>query len=160
MQVEKNRVVRFHYTLTGEDGQEIESTREGEPIAALFGKSRLVTGLRNALEGRKEGDTFQVTVPPEEAYGERMEGLVRRVPKKHVRDGGRMKPGMIAVVGTQKGPRQATVVKAGMSVLDVDFNHPFAGRPLNFDVEVVEVREADEEEIAHGHVHGQGGHQH
>lgn len=160
MQVEKNRVVRFHYTLTGEDGRQVETTREGEPIAALFGKSRLITGLRNALEGRSEGDTFQVSVPPEEAYGERMEGLVRRVPKKHVREGGRMKPGMIATIATRKGPRQATVVKAGMSVLDVDFNHPLAGRTLNFDVEILEVREADAEEIAHGHVHDKGGHQH
>ena len=160
MQVEKDRVVRFHYTLTGEDGQEIESTRGREPMSTLFGKSQLIAGLKKAMEGREAGDTFQVSVAPEDAYGVRMEGMVRRIPKKHVRDGARMKPGMVAVINTKSGLRQVTVVKAGVSVLDVDFNHPFAGRTLNFDMEIVDVREADAEEIAHGHVHGPGGANH
>jgi len=160
MQVEKDRVVRFHYVLTDESGKEVESTRNGEPVAVLVGNSGLISGLNKALEGRSEGDRFTVTIPPEDAYGERIEGLMHRVPRSHVRNGAKLKVGMLAQVQTRRGLRQAIVAKAGISVLDIDFNHPFAGRTLTFDVEIVEVREADAEEIAHGHVHGQGGHQH
>jgi FKBP-type peptidyl-prolyl cis-trans isomerase SlyD len=94
-----------------------------------------------------------------DAYGEKREGLGQRVPKKHF-GGQRLEPGMQVVLQTNFGPRAVTIEKVGMSVVDVDLNHPMAGKDLHFDVEIVEVREASAVELEHGHVHGEGGHQH
>ena len=101
----------------------------------------------------------EVTVTPEQAYGERREGLVQRVPKKPFKDA-RLKPGQTVVLNTQQGPRMVTVEKVGMSVVDIDLNHPMAGKTLQFKVDVVDVREATDEARSHGHVHGEGGVQH
>ncbi len=160
MNVERDRVVRFHYTLREAGGAELESSRGGEPLAVLHGHGSVIPGVEEALAGRAAGDRFSVTVPPERGYGPRVEGRVQRVPKKHVANARRLKPGQEAVVGTRQGPRSVTVVKVGRTVVDVDLNHPLAGRTLEFDIEILEVRAADEEEIAHGHVHGPGGHGH
>ena len=111
------------------------------------------------MKGHEAGDTFEVTVTPEEAYGERREGLVQRVPRKHFK-GAKLTPGMQVVLPTDQGQRAMTVKKVGISVVDVDLNHPMAGKTLSFDVEILDVREASEEEISHKHVHGDGGHQH
>lgn len=111
------------------------------------------------MQDRQAGDSFSVDVPAAEAYGERREGLVQRIPKKHFGDM-RLQPGMQVVLQTNFGPRAVTVQKVGLSVVDVDLNHPMAGKDLHFDVEIVEVREATAEEIEHGHVHGDGGHEH
>ena len=111
------------------------------------------------MKGHGAGDTFEVTVTPEEAYGERREGLVQRVPRKHFK-GAKLTPGMQVVLPTDQGQRAMTVKKVGISVVDVDLNHPMAGKTLNFEVEILDVREATPEEISHKHVHGEGGHQH
>jgi len=100
-----------------------------------------------------------VTVLPEQAYGERRDGLVQRLPRKHFKNQ-KLSVGMQIVVPTQMGPRPVTVEKIGLSVIDVDLNHPMAGKTLQFDVEVMDVRTASAEEIGHGHVHGDGGVQH
>jgi FKBP-type peptidyl-prolyl cis-trans isomerase SlyD len=113
-----------------------------------------------ALDGREAGERFSVTVAPAQAYGERREGLTQRVPKKHVRNADRLRVGDSAVVQTTDGARVVTVMKVGSSVLDVDLNHPMAGRTLVFDIEILAVRAATEEEVAHGHAHEPGGHQH
>ena len=160
MNVEKDSVVRFHYTLRDPDGSELESSRDAQPMAVLVGHGGMIPGLEQALSGRAAGDSFTVTVSPEQGYGERHDNLVQRVPKKYFRDPARLKAGQSAVVGTKQGPRMVTVLKVGMSVVDVDLNHPMAGRTLVFDIEIVEVRPASAEELAHGHVHGEGGHQH
>jgi len=106
------------------------------------------------------GDIFQVTVGPEEGYGLRDEQRIQRVPKKYFKDGDRLKPGMVTVLQSQQGPQQVTVVKVGATVVDIDANHPLAGKTLSFDIEITGVREANPEELAHGHVHGPGGHHH
>ncbi len=111
------------------------------------------------MEGREAGETFSVDVPAAQAYGERREGLSQRIAKKHFGDE-RLVPGMQVVLQTNVGPRAVTIEKVGMSVVDVDLNHPMAGKDLHFDIEIVEVREASAEEIEHGHVHGDGGHHH
>jgi FKBP-type peptidyl-prolyl cis-trans isomerase SlyD len=160
MKVAENAVVSFHYTLTDERGQEVESSFGREPLAILAGHGNVIPGVENAMTGRGAGDRFQVTVPPEQAYGERREGYTQRVPKKFFRDADKLKPGMQTALQTQDGPRIVTVAKIGSSVIDVDLNHPMAGHTLNFDIEIVEVREASAEELAHGHVHGPGGHHH
>ncbi|MDG2516565.1 FKBP-type peptidyl-prolyl cis-trans isomerase [Lysobacter soli] len=159
MKIEKDRVVRFHYTVS-EVGQEPLETSEGrEPLAILIGHGNIIPGLETAMNGREAGDKFEVDVTAAEAYGERREGLTQRVPKKHFK-GARLEPGMQAVLPTNFGPRAVTIQKVGMSVVDVDLNHPMAGKDLHFAIEIVEVREASAEEIEHGHVHGDGGHHH
>jgi FKBP-type peptidyl-prolyl cis-trans isomerase SlyD len=112
------------------------------------------------MEGKVAGDIFSVTVPPEEAYGMRQEGAAQRVPIKHLQGARKWRPGMIAHVQTDQGMKQVQVVKVGRFMADVDTNHPLAGKTLTFDIEVVDVREATAEEIAHGHAHGVGGHHH
>ena len=164
MKIEKDRVVRFHYTLfegVREPGQEpLESSRQaGEPIAILVGHGNIIPGLEKAMEGREAGDSFSADVAAADAYGERREDMTQRVPKKHFGKQ-RLAPGMQVMLNTNFGPRPVTVHKVGMSVVDVDINHPMAGKDLHFEVEIVDVREADAAEIEHGHVHGDGGHDH
>ena len=159
MKIEKDRVVRFHYTV-GEVGQPAtESSQGGEPLAILIGHNNIIPGLESAMEGREAGETFAVDVPAAQAYGERREGLGQRIPKKHFGNQ-RLVPGMQVVLQTNFGPRAVTIEKVGMSVVDVDLNHPMAGKDLHFDIEIVDVREASAEEVEHGHVHGDGGHAH
>ena len=159
MKIEKDRVVRFHYTVS-EVGQEpIESSKDREPLAILVGHGNIIPGLEKAMMDKEAGESISVDVPAAEAYGERREGLSQRVPKKHFGNT-KLVPGMQVVLQTNFGPRAVTVEKVGMSVVDVDLNHPMAGKDLHFDVEIVEVREASAEEVEHGHVHGDGGHHH
>ena len=160
MKIEKDRVVRFHYAVAETGQAAVENSKDGgEPIAILFGHGNIIPGLEKAMDGREAGDSFQATVPAAEAYGERREGLSQRIPKKHF-GAQKLEPGMQVVLQTNFGPRAVTIEKVGMSVVDVDLNHPMAGQDLDFDIEIVEVREASEEELAHGHVHGEGGHHH
>ncbi|KFN47765.1 hypothetical protein N790_07490 [Arenimonas malthae CC-JY-1] len=159
MKIEKNHVVRFHYTVSEPGQPAIETSKDREPLAILVGHGNIIPGLEAALLDKSEGDSFEVTVGPEEAYGERREGFVQRVPKKHIRET-RLKPGQQVIINTSMGPRAVTVVKVGATVVDVDLNHPMAGKTLQFQVDVVGVRAAEPVEIEHGHVHGDGGVQH
>lgn len=159
MKIEKDHVVRLHYTVAEAGGEAIESSRDREPLAVLIGHGAIIPGLEAALVGREAGETFDVTVEPEQAYGERRPGMVQRIPRKHFKNQ-KLSPGMQIVVPTQMGPRPVTVEKIGLSVVDVDLNHPMAGKRLGFSVEIVDVREATAEEKEHGHVHGEGGVEH
>jgi len=158
MIVADKMVVSFHYTLTDERGERLESSREREqPMVYLHGARNIIPGLEKAMAGKSAGETFQVTVEPAEAYGERIPGNLRRVPIKHFSDPKRLEPGRPVSIQTRQGPVQAVVLKVGRFNVDVDANHPLAGRRLTFDVEITEVRDATREEISHGHVHGPGG---
>ena len=165
MKIEKDRVVRFHYAVAvhadqEQDQESVENSKDGgQPLAILFGHGNIIPGLEKAMDGREAGDSFKTTVPAAEAYGERRDGLSQRVPKKHFQ-GAKLEPGMQVVLNTNFGPRAVTVEKVGMTTVDIDLNHPMAGKDLHFDIDVVEVREATPEEIEHGHVHGDGGHAH
>lgn len=157
MNIEDKKVVSFHYTLRDEHGEQLESSREGEPMTYLHGSGSIIPGLEKALAGKVAGDTFEVNVEPAEAYGERNEDGIQRVPAKHFKQAGRLKPGQVVVLQTRQGPRQLTVMKVGRFNVDVDTNHPMAGMSLTFDVEISDVRDATDEEVSHGHVHGPGG---
>ncbi len=159
MKIEKDRVVRFHYTVAEQGQEALESSKEREPLAILIGHGNIIPGLEKAMEGREAGESFAVDVAAADAYGERRDGLTQRVPKKHF-GAQRLEPGMQVVLNTNFGPRAVTIEKVGMSVVDVDLKHPIAGKNLHFDVEIVDVREAKPEEVEHGHVHGDGGHEH
>lgn len=159
MKIEDNSVVRFHYTLSEPGQGQLESSRQTEPLSVLIGHGNIIGGLESAMKGREAGESFEVTVEPAQAYGERRENMVQRVPRKHFK-GARLAPGMQVMLPTDQGQRAMTVKKVGISVVDVDLNHPMAGKTLSFEVEILEVREASAEEISHKHVHGDGGHQH
>ena len=161
MQIEKNKVVSFHYSLTV-NGDAVDSSRDrGEPMSVLVGSGGIIEGLEKALIGHDNGDQFAVSIPPAEAYGEREEGRTQRVAKKYFPDANRLRVGGVTVL-TEKGgqQRQVSVIKVGSSIVDVDLNHPLAGQTLDFDIEITDVRDAAPEEIDHGHVHGPQGHQH
>lgn len=160
MIIENKRVVSFHYTLTNEGGEELESSRGRDPMAYLHGAHNVIPGLEKAMAGKGAGDQFQVTLPPAEAYGERNPSNIQRIASKHFRNPRGLQPGQLVSLQTREGERPAVIVKVGRFNVDVDANHPLAGQTLTFDVEVIDVREASPEEIAHGHVHGEGGHQH
>lgn len=164
MQIEKDRVVTFHYRLSTPDSGLIEDSHKGEPLLYLHGHGGLISGLENALAGHQAGDSVSVTLAPEQAYGLRDERAIQRIPKSHVIGAGKRKidfrPGMMVQVNVGGSARAVMVIKAGLKTLDVDANHPLAGRTLSFEIDVVEVRDASPEEIAHGHAHGTGGHAH
>jgi FKBP-type peptidyl-prolyl cis-trans isomerase SlyD len=159
MKIEDNSVVRFHYTVTEAGGSELESSRTQEPISILVGHGNIIPGLEDALRGREAGEKFNVSVGPEQGYGLRREGLVQRVPRKHFK-GAKLVPGQQVVMPTPQGQRAMTIQKVGMSVVDVDLNHPMAGKTLDFDVEVLDVRSSTEIELQHRHAHGDGGVEH
>jgi FKBP-type peptidyl-prolyl cis-trans isomerase SlyD len=158
MPIEKNQVVLFHYSVSDEQGKVVESSRDGEPNAYLHGHGGIVQGLEEAMEGRNAGESFSVTLTPDKAYGPRKANAVQRVPIKHLMGARRWKPGMVAQVQTEHGRRHVLVAKVGLKFADVDTNHPMAGKTLTFDIEIIEVRAAGAEELAHGHAHGPGGH--
>lgn len=160
MTIQNKKAVSFHYTLTNQDGEQIESTRDREPMTYLHGADNIIPGLERALAGRSVGDEFRVTFEPADAYGEKNEANLQRISAKHFKNRKKLKPGQVVVLQGRKGPLKVTIVKVGRFNVDVDANHPLAGQTLNFEVEISAVRDATEEEIAHGHVHGAGGVKH
>ena len=160
MIAEKDKVVTFHYTLKNADGEQMESSREKDPMNYLHGAGNIIPGLEKAMEGHAVGDEFSVTVEPEDAYGLRNEKNVQRVPLKRLKGIGKISVGQVLNLQTKQGQVQVTVLKVGRFNVDVDGNHPLAGAQLTFDVEIMDIRDASEEEMTHRHVHGPGGHQH
>lgn len=160
MNIESGSVVSFHYTLRGEAGVELESSRGDEPSVYLHGANNVIKGLEAAMAGRAAGDVFSATIQPADAYGKVVPDQTRRVPVKHLVFRGKLRPGAVVQLNTSEGMRTVTVVKAGRHSADIDTNHPLAGQALTFDVEIVDVRVATAEERSHGHAHGPGGHHH
>ncbi|MCT8986816.1 FKBP-type peptidyl-prolyl cis-trans isomerase [Shewanella phaeophyticola] len=160
MSIKDDMIVQFNYTLRDEKGEVIESNEGRDPIAYLHGHDNMMPGIEDAITGKEVGDKFSVTPPASDTYGERQEGAEQRVSVKHLVGAKVWKPGMAAMVETEQGQRQVTVLKVGKFMATVDVNHPLAGRELTFDIEVVGTRDASDEEIAHGHAHGAGGHHH
>lgn len=161
MKIKHNAVVRFHYRLRDEEtGNELENSHGDEPNTYIHGRGAITPGLEVSMTDKEVGDTFSVTLTPEEGFGVRKEGQQQRVPIKHLM--GKVKPkiGSVVSVQTNTGPRQAMVIKVGKFNVDIDTNHPLAGKTVTFDIEVIDIREATQEEIDHGHAHGPGGHQH
>jgi len=160
MQIAQNSVVAFHYTLTNDAGEVLDSSEGREPLTYLHGAGNIIPGLEKQLEGRTAGDKLQAQVAPEEGYGEIQPQLVQEVPRDAFQGVESVEPGMQFQAQTQGGPLMVTVTQIEGDTVTVDGNHPLAGQSLNFDVEIAEVREASEEEAEHGHVHGEDGHEH
>lgn len=154
-------VVSLHYTVLEEaSGRALETSAGAEPLTMLYGQPGLLRPVQEALRGRSAGDEVSVTVAPEEAFGPRSDDALRRVSKKYFRDPKRLRRGQRTTLQTDKGTQPVTVVKVGGKVVDIDTNHPYAGLTLTFVMQVLSVRPASEEELAHGHAHGPGGHRH
>ncbi|OED38713.1 peptidylprolyl isomerase [Chromatiales bacterium (ex Bugula neritina AB1)] len=160
MNIENNKVVSFHYQLREIDGDYTEDSSGGSPMLYLHGHRGILPGLEDAMLGRSAGDKFSVSLGPETAYGPRNDAAIQRVPLKHLIDHPKPKSGDIVTVNTRNGKVKATVLKVGRFNIDIDTNHPLAGKSLEFNVEILSVREATMDEVAHRHAHGPGGHQH
>lgn len=152
MNVTKDKVVSITYTLTV-NGEVVDESEAGEPLVYLHGHSNIIPGLERALDGKAEGDHLQVTVTPDEGYGERSEENMQVLPIEEFEDD--VEVGASYFAQSEDGSvNPFTVVSVSGNDVTVDFNPPLAGETLNFDVQVLGVRDATEEEIAHGHVHG------
>ena len=160
MKIEKEKVVQFTYKMTDTDNNILEDSTDMMPMAYLHGHGGLLPGLEKAMAGHLVADQFEVTLEPQDAYGLVKDDQQQKIPMKHLQGAKRWKKGMVGMVHTEQGNKRVTVVKPGKFMVLVDFNHPFAGKSLKFAVKVVKVRDASNEEIAHGHAHGEGGHQH
>jgi FKBP-type peptidyl-prolyl cis-trans isomerase SlyD len=158
--VAADKVVLIHYTLKDDDGEVIDSSAGGDPLAYIQGHGNLVPGLEKALEGKQNGSKVIVSVPPEEGYGKHDAKLIQRIPKRSLQGAGQIKKGMQFQARTDEGVRQFTVTAIAGDMVTLDGNHPLADKTLHFDIDVVEVRDATSEELEHGHVHGTGGHHH
>lgn len=161
--IEKDKVVAFTYVLKDEDGSVLEQSADGDPMIYLHGGYRnLLPRLEDALAGAEVGADVTVTLPPEHAYGMRRDNAIQRVPIKHLMTKSkRYTAGMAVKVNTGDGPRDVIIAKVGKFNVDVDMNHPLAGKTVTFNIKVSDLRDATPEELTHGHSHGwEGGAHH
>ncbi|MBE0510512.1 MAG: peptidylprolyl isomerase [Chromatiales bacterium] len=160
MQISANKAVSIDYTLTNNQGEVIDTSSGREPLAYLQGHGNIIPGLESALEGKTSGDNVKVTVAPADGYGERDDALTQAVPRQMFENADEIQIGMQFQTMSEHGPHVVTVIGMDADNVTVDANHPLAGEILNFDVTIVEVRDASQEELDHGHVHGPDGHHH
>lgn len=160
MQIAQNTVVSLNYTLKNSQGNLLDTSEGRAPLVYLHGVGALIPGLESELNGKGQGDKINAIIPPEKAYGSRRDDLVKLVSKDGFQGDEEMQEGMQVQLETEHGPAIAIITKIEGNDVTLDLNHPLADMTLHFDVEVVDVREATEEEISHGHVHGPGGHEH
>lgn len=161
MLIADNKAVSIDYTLTNDAGEVIDSSAGAAPLVYLHGASNIIVGLEKALLGKQAGDEIEVSVEPEEAYGEYSAELVATLNRAMFEGVDQLEVGMqFHASGPNGGMQVVTVRDIDGDDVTVDGNHPLAGQRLNFKVKVVSVRDASEEEIAHRHIHGEGGHHH
>lgn len=156
MTITADSVVSIHYTLRDNDGNILDSSSGRDPLTYIHGRGNLIPGMEEGIEGKSNGDQFDLKVAPEKGYGVINSELIQKVPRTAF---GEQKIDAGMQFNTQNG-QVVTVKEVGLESVTVDANHPLAGVDLNFSVEVVSVRKATQEEIDHGHVHGPGGHSH
>lgn len=156
MIISNDTVVTLHFTVSTTDGTQIDTSRDGDPMAVLQGSHYLIKGLEDAMEGKKAGDAFKMDIEPALAYGDRHDELVQMVPKSMF-EGMEVEVGMTFRATTDEGEQSVMIIDETDDEVVVDGNHPLAGVTLNFDVEILEVRAATEDEKAHGHAHEPGG---
>lgn len=160
MQIADKKIVLIHYTLKNLDDEVMDSSEGAEPLAYLHGTGSIVPGLEKELAGKKAGDKVNVEVSPEEGYGELNPELIQEVDRAAFEGVDNIEVGMRFMAQTAWGQQPVVVTAVSDETVVVDGNHPLADQTLKFDVEVVEVRDATEEELEHGHAHGEGGHHH
>lgn len=165
MKIDKHTVVTVTYTLKV-DGELVEETNKENPLTFLAGVGMMIPGFENQLAGKQPGDTYDITVKPEEGYGDTDPEAIIDLPKDIFKVDGQLQEDMLVVgniipLQDQNGhPLQGVVLEVGDETVKMDLNHRLSGKTLHFTGEVLEVRPATEDEISHGHVHGPGGHHH
>lgn len=155
--ITKDKVVRINYTLKDNDGTVLDTSVGTEPLEYIHGNGYLIAGLEKELEGKDTGAKFSCTIQPADAYGERDERLMADVPMEQFESPDGVQVGMQFQVQTPVGPSIVTVVKVENGMVTIDANHQMAGKVLNFDIEVVEVRDPTEDELAMLSMQGCGG---
>ncbi|VAX17413.1 FKBP-type peptidyl-prolyl cis-trans isomerase SlyD [hydrothermal vent metagenome] len=160
MIIENDKVASIDYTLTNDTGETLDTSIGREPLTYIQGHQNIIPGLEKALEGKSAGDKINVTVPPEEAYGINNPALVQVVSKDVFQGVDNIEVGMSFQAQGDGGPIIVTVTKIEDDQITIDGNHPLSDMALTFDVEIKDVRDATEEEIAHGHIHGAEDHEH
>ena len=161
MLIANQHVVAIDYTLSNDAGEVIDSSAGAEPLVYLHGAGNIIAGLENALSGKTVGDELDVSIEPEDAYGEYSAELITNVGREMFEGVEELEVGMQFHASAPDGGMQIVTIRdIDGDQVTIDGNHPLAGQQLNFKVKVVSVRAASEEELAHGHVHGEGGHQH
>jgi len=156
MQITDKLAVSIHYILTNDAGEQLDSSRNEDPMVYLHGSGQIIPGLESALAGKTVGEKFKVTVSPEDAYGEQRDDMFQVVPKSMFKDMGELEVGMQFHADASQGVNVVTVSKIDGEDVTIDGNHPLAGEALTFDVEVMDMRPATDDEIKHQHIHGEG----
>lgn len=156
MKITDNSVVSIHYKLTNDNGTILDQSPEDNPLIYLHGKGNIVVGLEKTLTNKSIGDTFEVTVSPEEGYGIREEHMLETIDRSMFEGLDDISIGKQFHAEGNTGPVTVTVTKIEGDNITIDGNHPLAGENLNFAIDVVAIREATADELAHGHIHGPG----
>ncbi|ATH08076.1 peptidylprolyl isomerase [Halobacteriovorax marinus] len=157
MKVQNDHVIEINYTLKSDSGETIDTSDTGGPLFYLHGRQNIIPGLESALTGKEVNDKVSVRIEPKDAYGERVDQLIQKIEKAQFPNFDDMKVGQQLQVQTEDGhPLIVTIIEKSDDGLTLDGNHPLAGMNLNFDVEIKSVRVATENELSHGHVHGDG----
>lgn len=159
MKIEKDKVAQIDYTLTNTSGEVLDKS-DGQPLAYLHGHHNLINGLEAELEGKAAGDKFTVTVAAADAYGEVEDFMIQQVPSDLFQGVEQLEVGMRFEAQSDQGMQSVEITAIDGEMVTVDANHPLAGQDLTFEVNVLSVRDATEEELDHGHAHGDGGHHH
>jgi FKBP-type peptidyl-prolyl cis-trans isomerase SlyD len=160
MLIAENCVVSIHYELTNDAGEVLDASTDNEPLTYLHGAHNIIPGLENQLAGKTTGDKLNVTVQPADGYGEHSPNLVQEVPRDAFPEPDSLEVGMRFNAQSESGTMSVVISAVSADTVTVDANHPLAGQVLHFAVTIADVREASQEELAHGHVHGPHGHHH
>ncbi len=159
--IKEHSVVTMHYELKNAEGEVLDSSKGQDPLVYLHGAGNIIVGLEEQLLGKNVGDNITAIVAPEKGYGMPVDALIQTVPREAFGDEiEKVEVGMRFQAETEQGPVPVVVTAMDESTVTVDGNHPLAGQQLHFEVSIAEIREASQEEIDHGHVHGPGGHDH
>lgn len=160
MEIGDSKVVQMHYTLKNDGGEVLDTSEGQDPLTYMHKEGAIIPGLFKAITGKKVGEKVSVVVQPEEGYGHPDDGLLQKIPREAFKGMDDLEVGVKVQADTDHGVQIATVTEIKEEEVTIDLNHPLAGETLHFDVEITDIREASEEELSHGHVHGPGGHHH
>ena len=161
MALQEKKVIIFNYTLKDENGEMLDSTEKGGPFSFVTGNQQVLPGLEDALSRMIIGSKKNIKLAAADAYGEYDEGAVQKVKRNLFPEEAELEIGTSYFAHSPEGQHlQFIITEIEDDVITANFNHPLAGKDLEFDVELLDIRDATPEEISHGHVHGPGGHHH
>ena len=159
--IENGKVAFVTYTGTFPDtGEVFDSNVDGEPLPFLVGYRNMIEGFEQEMLGASEGESRSFTLTPDKAYGFRDDSAFQDIPREQFPPDMELQPGMVMAAQSDQGPIQFAIASIDGDTVRIDLNHQMAGKTLHFEVLVNSIRDPSAEELAHGHVHGPGGHHH